>query len=430
VKSPRHFWLVLTAVSLLAAVGIATHLFTGKLIRAAAAQTATESGVATNFVGVAATTPAEADSFRAAVLEALHETDPLRRSLAFAEAFAAWFQHDPESALAWLRRMPRGSEYTQGMFMSLQAICKTDPQRAFALAGEMAVTHEQLVIYNVLLDQLAQNDLSLALDYLRSVPAGEARVNALRAVADGWAGKDPSAALDWAKNLDDAGEHAAMMESILTTLATSDPRRVMDLASANLDGGALDRVLEKSLKQLAVLDPQSAADAVSRLPEGDLQKNSAMAVARSLAEMDPAAAISWQQTLPADSQPVVLNNVLDVWLKQDPATAGQYVAQLSAGPVQDAAVSRFAENWAVKDPAAAIAWAGSLPGGSAQNAAVISIASGWARVDAATATQWAASLPVDNPARAEALKGAYSYWKLADVAAADNYLKTFPVAGQ
>ena len=159
-----------------------------------------------------------------------------------------------------------------------------------------------------------------------------------------------------------------------------------------------------------------------------MQQNSALVVARALAAQDPAAAVNWLLTLPANMQLVALNSTLDVWLKQDAPAAGNYIAEIPAGAVQDAAVRQFAENWAEKDPAAAVNWAGSLSNASAQDAAVISLASGWARIDPAAAVHWTAGLPTDDPARAEALKGAYSYWELADKTAAENFLETLSAA--
>ena len=368
-------------------------------------------------------TPAADAGFRAAVLQAFRETNPTRLAIAFGTAFANWFQHDPEAALAWLRQMPQGREYTQGLFIVLQEICKTDPQRALALAQDMAKTHEQKFVYSALFDQLTRMDLTNATAYLQFVPAGDGRDFALRALTDYWARKDSAAALNWAQNLEDAGERSTAMESVLLQQAATDPQQALELAAQNLDGGALNRVVEKSLSQLALTDPQQAADIASELPAGELQENSAINIARALAAQAPDAVVAWLQTLPADIQPTVLNNALDVWLKSDPAGAANFVAAMTAGSQQDAAISHFAEDWAETDSAAAIVWAENLTGSSAQSAAVISIASGWARTDAAAATQWAQNLPAENPARNEALRGAFSYWELADKTASENYLE-------
>ena len=336
--------------------------------------------------------------------------------------------NESDAAREHLRQMPPGNERDQALISALQEIGQRDPRRALALAAELAVTREQKAVYHILFDDFAKRDLPSAVDLLKLAPEGEARENALRTVADHWSAKDFSGALDWAKNISDASERSAATESVLMSLAVTDPKRALDLAAQNLDSAARDRVSEKSLRRLVDTDPSAAAKIIAALPEGEPQRNAAMLTARARAVQNPAAAIAWLQNLPAATQPVVLNNVLDVWLKSDANAAAKFVAQMPAGSVQDAAISRFAENWAVKDSAAAMAWAQTLPGGSAQNAAVISAASGWARTDAAAATQWAQTLPVENPARGEAWRGAFSYWELADKTAAQKFLEKLSAA--
>ncbi|HEV2694949.1 MAG TPA: hypothetical protein VG347_18795 [Verrucomicrobiae bacterium] len=420
-KQRNHLKLILLLAAFSAgAVGELRHLAANRLVAGGDVADAASTNVM--FTAAGAAKAPVADGFRTAVLDSLHEPDPTRRAIAFGNSFSEWFQHDREAALDWLRQMPPGNEYTQGLFIALPAICKSDPQRALVLAASMATTHEQMAVYNVMFDQLAKDNLAAAAGWVQSVPAGEARENALRTVADNWNRNDSAGALDWAKNLEDAGERTSATESVLTMLAATDPQRAADLASQNLSGEALNRVLQKSLANLATVNPQAAADAVSKLPAGETQTATAIAVARALAAADPAAAIAWLQTLPAETQPVALNNTLDLWLQQDAGAAGKYVSELSAGSAQDAAVSHLAESWAEKDPAAAIAWAAGLSAGPAQNAAIISLTSGWARSDPAAAVRWTAELPADNAARSEALKGAYSYWEMADATAAATYL--------
>ena len=96
----------------------------------------------TNFSGgVSEASPAPATDYLAEVLAAFREADPTRRAVLFGTSFGAWFEHDPKAALAWLRQMPPGNEYTQGLFIALPAIAKKDPQYALVLASDMATTH-------------------------------------------------------------------------------------------------------------------------------------------------------------------------------------------------------------------------------------------------------------------------------------------------
>ena len=365
---------------------------------------------------------------------ALLETDPVKRSIAFSTAFARWFDADPNAALAYLKTMPRGNEYTQAMFAALQSIAKDDPQRALLLAQEMATTHEQKFIYSALFDHIAGISVDSAINDLDLVPAGEARQNALRALAAKWADRDVETLLKWAGGLADPDERAAAIETTLAVFAKRDPQQALALAgsySEDLDSDALERVQADAIKQLTGINPQAAAEYVSQLPPGELQKNSAGQVARALASQDVDAALAWVQNLPnSDSKNVALINTLDIWAKQNAAEAAQFVANMPAGAEQDYAVAHLAENLAEKNPELAVQWIDSLSSDSARVNATISAASGWARQAPADATQWVASLPADSPGRADALNGALTYWVMADAAAAGKYVQALPETDQ
>src|SRR5437016_5487865 len=187
---------------------------------------------------------------RAELDHALGERDPRKRLMDFGSTLALLFKQDPEAALAYLRTMPQGQEYTQGLLMVLGVLGQSEPKRALMLAHDMATTREQRLAYSILFDQFARRDLPSALSYLALVPAGESRENALRALATIWADKDAASALNWAQHLDDATERAAALETTLLIQSAHDPRRTLELAEQFLSGGALDRILATSLNQL------------------------------------------------------------------------------------------------------------------------------------------------------------------------------------
>lgn len=365
-------------------------------------------------------TGASVVDFRAQVDAARALRNPAQRALEFGRGLQAWIARDPAGALAYVRSLPPGSDFTQGLLMVLSAIGRTDPDRALALAAELAKTREQRAIYSALFAQLTEADPASAVSRLAQVPAGEARDNALRAIADGWAQADPSAALTWAQKLNPA-DRAPAMEAVLASLVETDPMRAIELAQQSLSGTAFDRTLLAALQSLTKTDPKTAAALVSKLEPGEVQNQASYAVARALAADNPTGALAWAQTLPAgDLRGKVLNNIMDSWAAKDPVAAGQYVAQMPAGPEQESAAARLATLLA-GNPTQAIAWAQSLGSPAARSAAVINLASAWAQRDPAAAAQWAGSL---QPAevRSEALNGAMSYWLMQDSAAARNYI--------
>lgn len=428
----RSFCLVLAAVVLLVAMGMAwLWRATQPESRSVAVSVpSTTLPIVTN--ALSATAPVTVPlGYADAVDAALRETDVALRAQRFGEALMQWFAADPDAVIAYLQTHRDLPQYTQGLFLVLQALAKTNPNRALLLARDMATTHEQKFIYSAIFDQIARTDMANSLVYLQLVPPGAARENALRALAGKWTALDSEKALTWAKSLVEPSERTAALETILSALVRQDPLRTITLAKENLDGDAMDRVVTRGLRQLADVDPKTAANFVSQLPPGALQKATSISVARSLAGEDINAALNWLQSLPAgDTQQTALNNVLDIWVRSDAAAAGQYIATMAAGEMQNAAARHLAENWGEKDHASAIAWAASLADESARSAALLNAASGWARVDAPAATQWAVTLAADNGARTSALRSALSYWVLADPGAAAAYVGTLSEADQ
>ncbi len=366
---------------------------------------------------------------QAALDEALRELDPQKRGIAFGRLLALWLDEDMEGALAFVKGMPQGAQYNEGLFMVLECVLKSDPERAVTLAGEMATTGEQRHIYSALFAQIAQRDMNAALNLLELTPTGEGRDNALRAIASAWSDKDVNAALNWAQTLGDTNERNAVIETSLISLARQDPQQALTLAGQSLGGGALERVVATSLKQMIQDNPQSVSELINDLPAGELQTQVTLDVARALAAQQPETALEWLQSLPSgELRQAALNNVLDLWNRQSPADAALYVSQIPAGDDQDAAVSHLSLGYGAANPAAAMQWAETLPSDSARTTAVVNIVSGWAENDPAAATLWAQNLTPDNPARLEALRGAYTYWVLEDANAAGNFAGTLPKA--
>jgi len=370
-------------------------------------------------------------SRRVALDETLGELDPQRRSIAFGQLLALWLDEDLEGALAYVRGLPQSAQYNEGLFMVLERIGRSDPERAVTLASEMANTSEQLQIYSALFGQMARRDLTTAVNILALTPAGEGRDNALHAVASAWAERDVNAALNWAQSLTDTNERSTALEISLSTLAGQDPQRAFTLAAQSLNGEALERVATAGLKQMLQNDPQTVSELVARLPSGEMQTQVTLDVARVLTAQQPETALAWLPSLPSGQlRQAALNNVLDLWQAQNPADAALYVSQMPAGADQDSAISHLSHALGVTNPTDALQWAGSLPDDSARDAAVVNIVSGWAEHDPAAATLWAQNLTTDNPMRLAAMRGAYSYWELTDASAAMSFANSLPQAEQ
>jgi hypothetical protein len=230
---------------------------------------------------------------------ALQQDDHLIRLNDFKLLFAQWIAEDPEAALAYVRAMKTGPEQSAGILMVLQAIGRTDPERAISLANDMVNDQEQAAIYNSLFATAVDTDIAKAIRSFNYVPVGEGRDNSLRALSSRWATHDDEAALAWANNLKDERERNIARESVLDGVTTIDPARAITLAQQNLTGEARENVCFTAIHLLCERHPDAARDAFDKLNPEDQQPFTATEVARALAGKDLNSATAWTDTLPA-----------------------------------------------------------------------------------------------------------------------------------
>jgi hypothetical protein len=394
---------------------------------AAVIKPATPAGSAAVSNPAAAAPADELADPRAALATALGYRDIGLRNREFARLLQLWIARDLEAALAYVRSMPRGAAFSEGLLLVLDAVSRRDVDRALALAAELATTRDDRNFYSAFFDRLAQENIAKATAKLALVPAGEARENATRAVASLWARTDPAAALAWAKNLPEAADRNAALESTLSELALKDPLQVIELAQKSLTSPALERTVFNALEKLNATDPVGAAGLVSLLPPGEMQVLVAVDVARAFAAQNVEAALAWTKTLPAgQTQTLALNNVLAIWARSDASAVGNYVAALPAGALQQTVAAEVAGVLAAASPQNAIGWAQALPA-ETRSIALARVADSWAQRDPSEASRWVAEQSA-GPVAFQVLTLGYtlSYWVMKDAPAAQEFVRTLP----
>lgn len=353
--------------------------------------------------------------------------DPQERSREFGLRMLQLINADLDAAVDYMRKMRRGPEYSQGLFMVLDALGRRDADQALAVASELVRYREDNAFYSALFHRLAQENIEQAVARLRAVPSGEAREYALRAIANVWSHTNTTAALAWAQSLTARADRNVALETVLNELANREPRKAIELAQKTLTSPMLERTVARAVQQLTATDPQGAAALVGGLPPGDVQTMAATEVARTLALQDIPTALAWAKTLTVDvTQWLALNNILSVWAQKDPMAVARYVSEMPASPSLDFVARHVAGLLSMK-PQEAIPWADSLATESARAAALVMIAQTWAQRDPAAAVNWAASL-TDEPLRSNAISGAHSYWMMIDNAAARAWLETAKIS--
>src|SRR4051812_7490025 len=117
--------------------------------------------------------PTDPNDPRTALASALAQADPRMRFQQFGQLLAQWIARDPEAALGYVRQMPRGSERAQALFQVLDVLSRRDLDRGLALARELLVTREERYFYSALFDRLARENVQVAVQQLPQVPNGD-----------------------------------------------------------------------------------------------------------------------------------------------------------------------------------------------------------------------------------------------------------------
>lgn len=433
-KGSLVVWLLVAlAVALLLAVVLLRR--TSRPGENVAATTSQAEGSGPDSAPPAVTAAARAavpSDFRATLEAARALGDPQQRGIEFGRGLREWLALDPDAALAYVKGLPRLSpEYTIGQRLAVLARAQRDPEAAVRLAAELATTREQQLIFSELFAQFVADVPSTALRRLAAVPAGTARENAVRALAEGWARNDFNAALAWARTVT-GPEREVALQAALSELLPSDPLRAIQLAQETLQGGGFDRLMAQAVHELITTDPTAAAALVPHLPGGEAQTLAAAEVAKALAAKDAVGALAWARTL-ADgvARDVALARAVEALAATDPAAAQREVLALPPGETQRQAAHAVASALAAVNPEQALRWAQELPPGEAKGVALSAATDAWARQSPAAAAAWvAAQTDVAQGGGSEALQAALSYWILQDANAARDFVATLPGASQ
>lgn len=359
-------------------------------------RSASAASTGAGSTAASATAAASSRDTRAGLEAARVVADPRLRAREFGLALETWLLRDFEAALAYVRQLPEGTERTQAILMAISVVARTDVDRALALARELAITREQRAIYNALFAQLATSDLAAAVQRLATVPGGSARMNALRAVADVWAARDAEAVLAWGEKFTDSADRTIAMEAALAGLARQSPQRAIALAQEKLGGASLQQAILAFVPRLIESDPVVAAQVVAALPSGETKMLVAAEVARTVGVTAPRQALTWADAL-ADA-------------------AARQVARRAA-----------LEAWALNDPVSASLYVAAMPTDAAQVAAAEQVARVLGGKSPAQAVAWVQTLPSVDARQAAAIYTASS-WAQSDPSGAAHWASNLVVS--
>lgn len=351
------------------------------------------------------------------------------RSVAISAAFNAWASKEPEKAIEYISKMPRGKSRQHAVAVAVQTALKADPVKATQLARALLTEDDLRDIAHLLSYANAENDSRKAAEDALKNQGPDARDNALYAALKVWTQKDRPAAMTWAQCLPKDNDRKRAMNLIVGFWSETDPpaaaRFALNLSESD-DSALLIHTIVSNWSKLdrpaaaawikaqpegrfrlsaveALLDDWSRTDVKAALAfaqsvgDSSLTFNALMRVLAPLVKSDLPAALDWLQKMPpGKSQDWAIRTVATEWAQQDPRAAAEFAKKNGSEDAILNTMSVIAEAWIKKNYNEAFAYMEALPPGEARNGMLSSILTQWMKTDPKAAIAYMEALSVDN----------------------------------
>jgi hypothetical protein len=344
---------------------------------------------------------ASPQSLEQMLLAAQSETNPIKRSAAYARAFENLNQDNIGQALKAFESLPMGFENMQEYKMLLYAWSQFDPLAA--------------------------------IDYCKGRASGIGAGFATAGVLEGWANRDPESARAWVEDPANAGMAKLYNFGLIKGWANRDLHGatdyVMGLEGGEEVGKLVGIITESFIRAGGFSQASTWADALpnAKLKEGALmnlsrsfsrdrpedvagwleshanEKYSAKAfenLGKRWSETDPESSIDYFSNLPdGKSQEVGIKSSISNWAKQDPLSAGDWLNERESGPKLDSALAAYASTVSTKDGGAAMEWAISISDQKLQQSTIKKVGQEWYRQDKDAVEAWLPSSGLSKTAQ-------------------------------
>ena len=226
-----------------------------------------------------------------------------------------------------------------------------DFEEAVAHFRSLGITQDRFGEYALLLSAWAKTDPTAPLAY----PGENTRGGfATSTILTSWASIDPEAAIRWAQanhEGDGANPHLA---GIIRSLGASDPFRATELLTSMPRSTERGDALDAMLPHLLTQGNEATRAWIADIADDSLRNGAMMRVAERLAESDPAGTATWLAANPGEATQRRMDDVYQVWARQDQQTAVASLAALPSGEIRSNALRGVISSVASQDPTAAV----------------------------------------------------------------------------
>lgn len=216
--------------------------------------------------------------------------------------------------------------------------------------------------------------------WIAALPDGSPSHDLLFGLLDGWSMVDFRAAAEYAESLPGDSEREKIRELLFQrSLMAGGLPAAQDWVS-RIPGDENNRAFKTEafddvIRAMLYRDPSAAAQWISQLTGQPYLAGEAVSeTAGKLAESSPTEAMNWLHTLGGMGEKQLAKGtgaILDVWTKQDPATAGTWLTQNRNNPQYDEMAQHYVGGIALSDPASALDWARTISDNERRGASIL-----------------------------------------------------------
>jgi hypothetical protein len=404
----------------------------------------------------------------AAAASAVSSTMPKQqRNNLLSQVASTWANNDPQAAMNWARSLPAKDGGTQAVSSVMWSYARTDgpsaaalwqtlpneqrrgnlqnlmygwsgnaPDAALRFARSLERPQDRVTALTTAVSMLDFDKPDVINSVLNELPAGPARVDAIRGIFTNQSQHDSTRAVRWLQSLPENDRTAVLsghnywefdnylpaedMKSLLestpgligntslwsntaSSLANDDPAATLAWAQNVESPAARRQAIQSALQTWSNEDPAAALAHARSLNDPDLIKDTLPGLFQNWAQQDTDAVLAFAETATGEEREAALLQGTLAKADNDPVASAEAVdAMLAAklgekpGAALNNAANQVAQSLFRQDIPQATAWALQLPHGSAQDSAVTAIVQNWTRLDPVAASQWVQQFPAGD----------------------------------
>jgi hypothetical protein len=220
----------------------------------------------------------------------------------------------------------------------------------------MPASNERMQALSHVIEQSAQDNPQLAVEFLDLMPLGHLHQSTSRSIAETWLKQDPGAAMEWILGLP-AQTQANLLQMLSWSVVQQDPELAMSLLPEIQVPAVRQQWASAIAQRLGQSDPERAERWVRSLEDEPYSGELLTSVAVSLAQRDVPAAMELATDIgDTDQRNSAVIQIVDQWVTQDVEAAAAYVRSQQDADLQMNLVGAVLRQWNTFDPVAARKW--------------------------------------------------------------------------